>query len=388
MGDLKGTMFIYIILLAIFMAIGILSTYTVSVTVLLVLASLVGLLYYLGLNIERIFVVMALGLLMGWFSLFFFHMKLVDLPYDQEVDMVGEITQVKDDYGATLQVAMIEGKRVRNIKVKLSSWEPRDWTLGQMVAVRGDLEEMSLPTNPGQANFRHVYYGQGIVGRVTVRQFSLVDDVTDGPNASMEAGVEASIKVSLLNKIRYRCQKHFIDRIASGLSADYSGLALGMSIGDKSLLSEEDEEALRNLGLSHILVVSSLHVGLLLVLVNNLSTRLSLSMVWRHTVIIILMLMLLILSVSVISLVKCLFIYAAHLIGERYNRKPFYLLSLAVYALWALFYNPYYVYNLSFTLSLMAYVGVFAFYRYSWRKCPKSLRAWYVTLCKIGRAHV
>lgn len=366
-------MFIYIILLAIFMVIGILSTYTVSITVFLVLASLVGLLYYLGISMERIFMVMALGLLMGWLSLFIFHMKLVDLPYNQEVDMVGEITEVKDDYGATLQVAVIRGKRVRNLKVKLSSWEPRDWALGQIVVVRGDLEEMSLPTNPGQTNFRHVYYGQGLVGRVTVRYYSLVDDVADGSNSG--------VKASFLNKIRYKSQKHFINRIASGLSADYSGLALGMSIGDKSLLSEEDEEALRNLGLSHILVVSSLHVGLLLVLVNNLSTRLSLSMVWRHTVIIILMLMLLLLSVSVISLVKCLFIYAAHLIGERYNRKPFYLLSLAVYALWALFYNPYYVYNLSFTLSLMAYVGVFALYRYSWRKCPKSLRAWYVTLC-------
>lgn len=362
-------MFIYIILLAVYMTIGVFSGYTFSWTVLLVLLSLMVLLSYLGFSLEKIFMVMALGLFVGWLSLYVFHIKLSDIPYGQEVELSGEIVGVKDDSHGTLQVATINGYRVKRMKVTLTSWEPRPWTVGCLVTVKGDLEEIKLPTNPGQANFRHIYYGQGLVGRVTIRQYSPIE------------ALKGNQKLSLSNKIRYKSQSHFIQRISLGLSKDYSGLALGMSIGDKSLLSKEDEEALRNLGLSHILVVSSLHLGLLLVLVNNLSTRLSLSMIGRHVTIIILILLLLILSVSIISLVKCLFIYVAHLIAERYNRKPFYLLSLSIYALWGLCYNPYYVYNLSFTLSLMAYVGVFILYRYSWRHCPRALRAWYVTLC-------
>ncbi len=315
------------------------------------------------------------GIILGCFSLMLFHGQVNGVDFDKASEYSGTVVGI--DAAKDKIIIAIENRHFLLSKKKVVLYRAFETyadflTSDGGVGVGDKIEMICLltpidePTNPGESNFRYIFFGQGIIAKIGV-----LDKLT-------VVGVARKTDMVLIQETVSRRLEH---NLAHGFSKEHVGLALGMAIGDKSQLSLEQTDGLRNLGLSHILVVSSLHVGLLLTMAHNWLQRLRLSKWMVEGITVLLLILLYLVSLSKISLVKCFFIYFAHLIGGHYNRKPFYALSLCVYAIIALLYNPYLLYNLSFTLSLMAYSGVFVIYRYSIKRCPKQVQSWYITLC-------
>jgi len=315
------------------------------------------------------------GIILACFSLMLFHGQVNGVDFDKASEYSGTVVG-KDEAKDKITIA-IENRHFSVSKKKVVLYRAFE-TYSDLLTLEGGVEvgdriEMICvltpfdePTNPGEGNFRHVYFGQGIIGKIDVLGKLTV------------VGVGRKMDMAHFQDTVSKRLKHNLGR---GLSQKHVGLALGMAIGDKSQLSLEQTDGLRNLGLSHILVVSSLHVGLLLTMAHNGLQRLKLSKWMVEGITLLLLILLYLVSLSKISLVKCFFIYFAHLMGAHYNRKPFFALSLCVYAIIALLYNPYLLYNLSFSLSLMAYCGVFVIYRYSSNRYPKQVQSWYITIC-------
>ena len=332
---------------------------------------------YFKVSIERLMWSVAIGLCVAWLSLGLFHYKMGAIPMNQEVSFHAEVcsVSVEKDSLVLKVIRNSEAKgRKSSQKIILRSFSNycqtdlfKEWpSVGDIYLIKGCVERIEASRNPGQSNFCYIYFGKGITGQLT--------------------GVECATFLDTapcyaLYPLMATLRQHISNRLAVAFAKKDLGIALGMSLGDKSQLSEEVSLALRNIGLSHILVVSSLHVGLLLVLVDKQLHYFNLSRWLKDGLIVLILSMLLLISVSKISILKCVFIYVVHLLALRHNRKPFYMLSLALYVLIALIINPYYIYNLSFTLSTMAYVGVFLFYRYTWRDIHTLARPWYLTLC-------
>ena len=320
---------------------------------------------------------LSIGLVIGWMSLWGFHNQLATLPMGEVVEYrmkVIEINRVQGQALLEVEAGFSVEPHMRKPKIIYNyGYETDDFStfisqakVGQVLTVNCSLFPLKPPTNPGESDFRKIYYGKMVVAEIG----EILRMETVSPPNYFDLLVVGS-----------RIRNRLIQKMAVGLDPKYLGIAVGMGIGDKSLLTEEEERAMRNIGLSHILVVSSLHVGLLVILVDKNMKRLKLPSVITEIAIISMLFLLLIITVSKVSVAKCIFIYLAHLLGLKNNRKPFYIGSLALFAGVFLCWNPYLLYNLSFTLSLIAYIGVFYIYRYTDRPRQKIAEIWYLTFC-------
>lgn len=313
----------------------------------------------------KLFTLMCIGLSIAWVSLGVFYHTSACIGYERDHLYHSLVSEYNSDNStAILTIYKVDGKRILPKKIRFRT-EVSNLKIGESIKLKASISKIGLPSNPGEANYRYIFYGKNIVGQIDEAELL---ERTEGPAGQVNRRIAAFKETIIL-----RLSKH--------LTPDKVGLSLAMSLGDKSYLSEEDTLALRKLGLSHILVVSSLHVGLLVVVLRKQLDKMRFDYHFKEVLIIAFLLLLLIFIDSKISIMKCLFIYMAHLIAQLNNRKPFYLLSLFLYTLLAIMINPFYLFNLSFTLSLMAYIGVFVYYRYTWRFCPKYLKVWYLTLC-------
>ena len=93
------------------------------------------------------------------------------------------------------------------------------------------------------------YTGLGAVGYVQGR----CRGGAIGAPHSFLAGVELTI-----SKVRRQLAQHVFE--AAGQKA--GGFAAALASGDRSFMSEADQEALRGAGLAHLLAISGLHMGI------------------------------------------------------------------------------------------------------------------------------
>jgi len=136
----------------------------------------------------------------------------------------------------------------------------------------------------------------------------------------------------------------------------------GVMFGDKSNLNSDTKSAFRRAGISHILAVSGLHVGILIAIINILlkkvKRKLRLPILWGF---IILLVVGSGFSPSVLraSLMAGIYLVADSL-GYRYNM----LNSLMVAGSIILMAVPYHLFNIGFLLSFTATLGIGLFYPY------------------------
>jgi competence protein ComEC len=118
--------------------------------------------------------------------------------------------------------------------------------------------------NPGAFDREHAESRRGFAARARLVDPDWVvvrpgTGVLHGPSLASESQARTAIR----------------GRLAAGLVAagDASGLVRALALGDRSGLSKALDEDFRRLGLSHLLAVSGLHVGMLAVLLGSLAVR-------------------------------------------------------------------------------------------------------------------
>lgn len=357
-------MYPYIYLLTITMLMGILMKTIDLFTV--VLMSFIGILIafvYYKLDYYKILIVMTFGLLLAFLSIACFHSGF-DLPYNQPILGEGMISTIEKGGSFVVRLRQVNNHKVAPLKIRFFLGDNTQLPLGTVVELSGEILPLNEPTNPGETDFRYIQYSKGIVGTMKYPRINVLNK-----------------KAALISRLIFKVKEHFRKQVVKDVPEAFQGYVLGMAIGDKSLLDKNSEIGLRQLGLSHVLVVSSLHVGLFILLLHKGMSPLPLHHWFKTLCTLSILLLLLVISSSTISLLKCIGIYSIHLIGSHYNRKPNYLLALCLYAIISMAVNPYLVFNLSYSLSLMAYVGVFLIYRYTGHHCSDTLRPWYLTFC-------
>ncbi|TWT67204.1 ComEC/Rec2 family competence protein [Allorhodopirellula solitaria] len=147
---------------------------------------------------------------------------------------------------------------------------------GDAVKLLGQISLFAPPTNPGQRDLREW------AARNDLHCTLLVDDLEnvsqlEVPDAALEyswwqrggrvvAGLAASARESVLQQI----------------APEQQGLALALVLGQRDLLDRETSESLLVTGTAHLLSVSGLHLGILLVLARIIAglLRLPLSLQW------------------------------------------------------------------------------------------------------------
>ena len=157
--------------------------------------------------------------------------------------------------------------------------------------------------------------------------------------------------------------------LKSNLPKDEAAIAIGMSLSDKTLIETTTRRQFTSSGLAHILCVSGLHIGIVLLAFDVL---LKLIFLGKYKLILFRKILLLVIGLFLCFLVgltpSSLRVVAmmAVLILTKYTSRSAYdgLNSLAVTAFFFIIFNPLILFNLSFQFSFLAVLGIILFAEY------------------------
>ncbi len=137
------------------------------------------------------------------------------------------------------------------LRVRVALRSGGDLHAGDWVSLTAKLDAPSAPVEPGAADIGRSLYFQsiGATGFVYGRARTIVAAGPPGVMQRMRQGVE---------DLRARMTR----RIQVALPGSKGGVAAALITGTRGGISEEDESALRDAGLAHVLAIAGLHMAL------------------------------------------------------------------------------------------------------------------------------
>jgi competence protein ComEC len=162
---------------------------------------------------------------------------------------------------------------------------------------------------------------------------------------------------SLIVKIQQYRQKVVSD-ITVVFPIQLQGLAASLLVGDRSLLPTDVTDAYQELGLSHVLAVSGLHVGVIGGLFFWLMIRLGVTREKAYSALFIFYPFYLVFTGSAPSVVRASLMAMTVVFSLRFQLKFNPLDGIAAACLITLFVNPYYAYHIGFQLSFLIAFGL------------------------------
>ncbi|MBI2091783.1 MAG: DNA internalization-related competence protein ComEC/Rec2 [Deltaproteobacteria bacterium] len=252
-----------------------------------------------------------------------------------------------------------------NIEKERLGFEPR---YGTIIRFQTHLHEPVDFKNPGGFKYKRYLQGLGIAATGFI----------DNPNWVAKIGVIQS------HKLR-RLIESWRVKIANGLDsisdADTRSLALALTIGDGSRISEDIKDDFRKSGLMHLLVISGLNVAFvamalffgmkkLIALIPGIAARInifkpisavSIAAIWFYTYI----------TGAEVSVMRAAIMATVYLAGIILDGRPDIFTSLSVAVLIILADSPLAIYDISFQLSFIAVLSIVIIYprfaeKFSW----------------------
>lgn len=247
------------------------------------------------------------------------------------------VVDVRPGYGgdtvhARLQILSVEGEKCRPFSL---------WIYGMAPVEIGDGLQVDISFYDfGSKTRQSIQFAKGQF----IRGVLASEPVVTGPSHSFFTRMRA---------LQYAASQNVLDRLPQNLS----GIAAAMALGDRRFVSQEASQAYRSAGLTHLLVVSGLHMSMLFALVHQLA----LGTCRRKEIASLLCMALLVLfmaftgfSVSVVrSGVMWMMIFAAGMLGRRADVYT----SMALAAAALLLENPYASRDVGLMLSFTATLG-------------------------------
>ncbi|MGN0351917.1 MAG: DNA internalization-related competence protein ComEC/Rec2 [Roseburia sp.] len=131
----------------------------------------------------------------------------------------------------------------KSIEVELSKDE---YLIGTTLIVTGTIEKWKQAENEGNFDAASYYKSKGVVAKLR--------------NGSVEQNIGKPDRIAEeLEKLKQRLKEVY----KKSMSVENAGVLTTMTVGDKSLLEEEQKDGYQSAGISHILAISGLHVSLI-----------------------------------------------------------------------------------------------------------------------------
>ncbi len=164
-------------------------------------------------------------------------------------------------------------------------------------------------------------------------------------------------------KLSEKIKNKFSNTISKYMEDSDVGVAKSLIFGDKSMLSQEDNNLIREAGVSHIFAVSGLHVGFLIALFVFIMKKLRLNRYLQLFVIIAAIIFYGILCGNPPGLKRAGIMSVVYLSGNLLCRKNDTLSTLSLSVLLILLFKPFELFDLGFIMSVSAVFGIVLFYK-------------------------
>lgn len=222
-------------------------------------------------------------------------------------------------------------------KTRLARWEGKwDELVGREARVKGRAELPACRRNPGCFDYRLYLRSKKIL--LLLR-------------ADQGFAVSGQVQAPFLHQVA-QIRQRFSDGIRERMPEEEAGLFIAMLFGDRTLLEDEVYDSFRKNGISHVLAVSGLHVGLVFSWVNRaLGSRKTLFYALISSALLLFYGALAFFSPSVVrAVIMILLRTGAGLFHRRYDMTC----AAAAAAALMLAENPYLLFHAGFQLSFLA----------------------------------
>ncbi len=217
---------------------------------------------------------------------------------------------------------------------------------GNTIKIIGTLMEPKNQRNPGEFDYRKYLNRKGISATFSSYKAANVELVDRSNN--------------IFKSIIHKSRKSIDKKISSLYDPQTRGLLRGLLLADRSQIDYSDRQNFVNAGVVHILAVSGLHVGYIILIFLFLFTRLNIYLRYLFTALgLLLFLFITNLPPSVFrAVVMSLVLIIALVTNRSYNGYN----ALAFAALIILLFNPNELFNSGFQLSFTAVLSILYFY--------------------------
>lgn len=258
---------------------------------------------------------------------------------------------IPTDYGYKLllkNVYYIENNKMYKCAEKLQLYIGKEDNLqfGDQIKLLARLEPIAKLRNFGDFDFERYYASKGIF-------------VKAYPSEIIK---QASNKGGLLEMFLHSCNRRIKDTIFKALPQTEAALLYGILTGSKSDIDQEVMQVFSLTGLAHILSVSGLHIGFLVLLLTHVLKPLKLKKQLHSAAVFIIVLFYIMLIGAPVPAVRALLMLAVMLGGTVLGKKYDLNASASCAALLLLVYNPLLIHDPSFIISFACIYSIVFFY--------------------------
>lgn len=257
---------------------------------------------------------------------------LCDLPYKQN-----------GKYYYPIKTDFIEGEKVKE-KVRLVATEPLD--LEPHDRVTADLHFFSLGAYAKEEAVQEQYKAKGVLFGAHIH----------AEQARVAKGEETSLFSYILN-LRYRLAQ----KIETGVPNPENGVLAAMSLGTSRLLAKDIQMNFRSAGVSHLLVVSGLHLSIFSGILFLCLAHLRLHRKQKAVIGLVLTACITILTGGAPSVLRAACMLSVLFLADLCSREADSLNSLGIALFLMLLLNPFAAKSLSLLLSTLATLGILLF---------------------------
>lgn len=246
-------------------------------------------------------------------------------------------------------------------RVFLKTKSKRIFQFGDKVRVDGAFSGISGIRNPGDFDYRLYYKSKGIGGVITAGKIQLLESNSAG----------------FAETLLYRSREKVRAIINAALPPGEAAMLVGIITGDKTDIEDDTRASYMKTGLSHILSVSGLHVGFLMLLVTYLLKPLKLGDKSQGLVIILASAYYVLMIGAPLPAVRALAMLAVLLMGKALGRGYDLLSSVSFAALLILLFKPLAIHDPGFVISFGAMYSIAILYPASCsllRRAPSGIR--------------
>ena len=223
-------------------------------------------------------------------------------------------------------------------------------SLADSITGQGTFKQFQGKRNPGDFDFRSFFMRKHIFGKV----FS---DKKIPPNIIHNNDKNLSV---FLEDIRHSIKSIF-NRYTD---IETGGMLTALILGEKSYVDEGLRESFAKTGVIHVLAVSGLHVGYVLLVLSLLTSVFRIPWGWDRFIIIIGLIFFCLLTGMKPSVIRASLMAGLFMIAPVVNRSSNNWNIIGTSAIILLIYNPHSLLDLGFLLSFSAVISIIYFYKY------------------------
>jgi len=232
--------------------------------------------------------------------------------------------------------------------------------LGDTLEGNGEFQHIAHVRNPGEFDFKSFYSRQNLYGWIFPDKY---EQISVSKNANWHFG-----------RFIHELQQTIRQLFNTNAEGDAGGLLSALILGDKSDVTPDIKESFAKTGVIHVLAVSGLHVGYVLIILLLIKNVFSLPWGYDRIVVILGLVLFVILTGGKASVIRASIMAGLYVLSPVFNRTAniWNIIGGAAFAI--LCFRPMDLYDLGFQLSFLSVASIIYFYEWFENVLPENIK--------------